>query len=171
MTNRFCEVAGCKKPMLAKKMCQQHYDRKRRYGDTYSRPAELICVDCRKVFDVRGHGMVPEVCDECQIVRHRNRQRADRWRKGLWEYYKITPDDYKQLFDAQNGVCAICKNTATGRGAKNNRLAVDHDHANGQIRGLLCSKCNTGLGLFDDSVELLKIGINYLKETKRNGAV
>jgi hypothetical protein len=164
MINTTCSVIGCDKEPRCNKMCQQHYDRKRRYGDTYTRPKKLKCQDCKIVFDVRPFGSLPNWCDDCAHKRHRAKTRADRWRKGLWEYYKITPDEYMEMHRKQNGVCLICKGTAVGRGKAKNRLAVDHNHETGKIRGLLCAKCNTGLGLFNDSKQLLVKAIEYLKE-------
>lgn len=80
----------------------------------------------------------------------------------------LTPKEYSDLFDLQNGVCAICgkmeiKKRPYGVGEKD-RLSIDHSHKTGQIRGLLCSNCNRGLGCFKDSVEFLFKAIQYLKE-------
>jgi len=76
----------------------------------------------------------------------------------------MTPADYQALYDAQKGLCAICNGRAVGRGKKNNTLAVDHNHATGKIRGLLCSNCNTGIGNLKDDVAVLKKAISYLEE-------
>lgn len=54
----------------------------------------------------------------------------------------MEPDDYDRLYAAQDGRCAICRR-ATG---KTRRLSVDHDHATGKVRGLLCRPCNQMLG-------------------------
>lgn len=63
------------------------------------------------------------------------------------------------MLAAQGGGCAICgKQCPTGRA-----LAVDHDHDTGEIRGLLCYKHNTALGLLD-SIELLTAAISYLRK-------
>jgi hypothetical protein len=63
------------------------------------------------------------------------------------------------MLDAQNGVCAICKEPCpTGKW-----LAVDHCHTTNAVRGLLCTKCNMGIGLFNDSVERLEATIAYLR--------
>lgn len=163
-----CKVPDCKADkIIAKGYCQYHYDRKRRYGDVSIRPSQLACKDCKKLFAVRPTGNVPVVCDECKVERHRARQRNDRRRKGLWAGYKITLADYAQMFADCGGVCEICKRPTAGRGKKNNNLSVDHNHETGKIRGLLCSNCNTGLGLFADNPDLLIQAINYLKE--KNG--
>lgn len=77
---------------------------------------------------------------------------------GLRCYFNLSVEDYENMYRAQNGVCAICsKLCISGR-----RLAVDHDHATGQIRGLLCYRCNSGLGYFKDSLENLSSAIDYL---------
>lgn len=69
------------------------------------------------------------------------------WATALKRNYGITPDDYYTMFEQQKGCCAICGNPA--RAKKDNipyRLAVDHDHVSGKVRGLLCMKCNQHLG-------------------------
>jgi hypothetical protein len=76
--------------------------------------------------------------------------------------YGLTLEDYDDLLDKQNGCCAIC-GTEDPRGqSKAGRFYVDHNHKTGEVRGLLCNDCNTALGLFKDSTELLASGIKYL---------
>jgi Recombination endonuclease VII len=70
----------------------------------------------------------------------------------------ITDAGYDAMFALQGGLCAICRQSGGHR-----RLHVDHNHATKVIRGLLCHKCNVGLGNFDDSVLLLETAIEYLK--------
>jgi hypothetical protein len=164
MINFLCSVDDCGEKPIANQLCQYHYDRKRRYGDLTTRPKSLVCADCQSEFAVKKTGKVSEVCDACQTERHRKRIRADRRRKGLWEYYKLTLSEYQAMHDAQGGVCLICGGVQTGRGAKNNQLSVDHNHKTGKIRGLLCTNCNTGIGNLRDSIELLEKAITYLKE-------
>ena len=73
--------------------------------------------------------------------------------------YKMTPAIYKDIWDSQNGLCEICKQPETGRGG----LRVDHDHSTGDLRALLCMRCNAGIGLFRESLELLKLAVRYLE--------
>jgi hypothetical protein len=75
----------------------------------------------------------------------------------------LPQEDYEEILYRQKGVCAICDKPETG----NKRLAVDHQHGTKVIRGLLCSKCNTGIGLFNDSPGLLFSAIKYLQESKK----
>jgi hypothetical protein len=57
--------------------------------------------------------------------------------------------------------CAICKISAS---ELDRELSVDHDHATDKVRGLLCSPCNIGLGIFQDNIEFLQEAIKYLKK-------
>lgn len=75
--------------------------------------------------------------------------------------YGISLDDKKRYLDMQNGVCPICGND--GSNSKNSELYVDHDHKTGDVRGLLCGRCNFALGQFDDDIERMKRAILYLE--------
>lgn len=74
--------------------------------------------------------------------------------------YGITIEQHDAMLVAQGGVCAICKGPPVGIG---NRLHVDHDHATGVVRGLLCSNCNTSLGKMNDDPERLRAAAAYLE--------
>lgn len=78
--------------------------------------------------------------------------------------FRMSSEEYVYLLSSQNGLCAICNQPELSiiRG-KLVSLAVDHCHTTGKIRGLLCTKCNRALGLFGDSIELLKKAIAYLE--------
>lgn len=82
-----------------------------------------------------------------------NRQRA----------YGITREQYDELLAAQGNRCAICGSDEWP--GKNRAPHVDHDHGTGKVRGLLCGKCNTGLGQFDDDPTRLAAAIEYLSRT------
>ena len=107
--------------------------------------------------------------------RERNPERAKENRKRNYESNKernliyateynrkrrtgVTPEQYQEALIKQSGVCAICSQSDT------KALAADHCHDTGKFRGLLCSKCNRGLGYLNDNVELLKQAIRYLNE-------
>ncbi len=64
----------------------------------------------------------------------------------------------------QNGVCALCRKaeTSTYKG-RIRQFAIDHDHATGKVRGLLCSTCNIGIGHLQDSPALLEAAAAYLR--------
>jgi hypothetical protein len=79
--------------------------------------------------------------------------------RELRKLYGISLDDYNRLVKAQDGVCKICRKGCQVKGT----LSVDHNHDTGEIRGLLCNFCNTGLGKFKDSPALLERAVSYLK--------
>lgn len=85
--------------------------------------------------------------------------------RRLRRTYSITEKDYDILLNRQNSVCAIWNNPETrlNKFGKIIRLTVDHDHTTGQIRGLLCSRCNKALGVFNDNILYLYSAIKYLK--------
>lgn len=84
------------------------------------------------------------------------KRRTDSNRKSE---YGITSEEYDSFFKKQGGRCAICNQTSK------RRLAIDHCHDRGFVRGLLCSNCNTGLGLFRDSPERLRNAALYIETT------
>lgn len=83
--------------------------------------------------------------------------------------FGITNIQYKDLLIKQNDVCAICLKSETAVDPRTNlkmNLAIDHNHVNGEIRGLLCTKCNRGLGYFQDDSSLLNKAKDYLENYK-----
>ena len=75
--------------------------------------------------------------------------------------YGMSLADYDALLALHGGVCAIC-----GKKSKR-RLVVDHCHSLNKVRGLLCDKCNLGLGMFDDDIDRLRAAIAYLERSRR----
>lgn len=90
---------------------------------------------------------------------------ADTWKENwLKRRYGISLNDFNELLKHQNDTCGICKKEEIGfYGDKKKTLSVDHCHKTGKIRGLLCGKCNTALGLVDENPETLIEMIMYLK--------
>jgi hypothetical protein len=84
--------------------------------------------------------------------------------------YNISLSDFMALKEAQGGKCKICECTLEideGSSLRTSKVAVDHCHQTGTVRGLLCSKCNQGLGFFRDSADLLRLAAAYLENTKQ----
>lgn len=76
--------------------------------------------------------------------------------------YGITLEEFNSLFFSQNKRCKICNSTVS----KGKGWTVDHCHKSGNVRGILCGPCNSGLGLFNDNVGRLRKAITYLLETQ-----
>ena len=86
-------------------------------------------------------------------------------RSDLKKRFGISLETFNEMKQIQNHVCAICGNPETAidhRTKKLRDLAVDHCHTTGNIRGLLCTRCNTAIGLLQDDVDLLAKAISYL---------
>jgi hypothetical protein len=83
--------------------------------------------------------------------------------------YGVSAEDYKDMLSSQGGVCAICAQPETARDPKAGAaraMAVDHCHTSGRVRALLCSSCNTGLGLFRDDPVRTMAATSYLLRYK-----
>ncbi len=89
---------------------------------------------------------------------HENRETIRRARNA--SKYGITLEEYDSLFVIQGGVCALCGEPSDSEGRL---LSVDHCHDTGKVRGLLCSSCNMGIGIFDDDIASLEKAIAYLR--------
>lgn len=89
---------------------------------------------------------------------------------ALKKSFGITLHIYNQMLERQGNVCAICggKETVHDNRGRLRSLHVDHDHATGKIRALLCSKCNNGLGCFRDNTDVMQKAIDYLNHHKEN---
>jgi ribosomal protein L34E len=79
-------------------------------------------------------------------------------RRKLLQTYGISVEQYDEMLARQKGICAIC-----GYEPRVQRLAVDHDHKTGRIRGLLCSRCNHALAWIEDnSPSIYERAVDYL---------
>jgi hypothetical protein len=78
--------------------------------------------------------------------------------------YGIEPDDFQHMADAQRVACAICKTVPPPTDRV--QLVVDHDHDSDVVRGLLCWKCNAGLGMFKEDVDVLLRAVEYIRRRR-----
>jgi hypothetical protein len=124
----------------------------------------------KKNTTIQGYSLVCEPCKRKKDKEWRDshrKQRRDygidynsRNRKVFGTSRKPKPI-FISLARSDGNCCAIC-----GAKPKGKRLAMDHDHKTGKIRGLLCMQCNTALGKFRDDTKLLKKAIRYLEKAK-----
>jgi hypothetical protein len=173
-SSRFCSLACMGE---AKRLSAEHR------GDTAEK---LLCTKCRKikaVADFYPHAILARGYQYwCKTCMHQKRiERAKipldphtRRRYALWSGYRITPGDYDAMYQQQRGKCAICgipKEPWEPASVKDRPrfLVVDHDHATGEVRGLLCSDCNHGIGKFKENQENLRAAIAYLQVSPVSG--
>ncbi len=146
--------------------CARHRHSNR--SSSYRQSGVKTCTGCWEIkplsdFDVHHQGANALIyhsrCKPCRTESARLAERRRTFRK-----YGITLEQFDELFQAQDGVCAICgKPEWVVQSGKLRELSVDHDHRTGKIRGLLCCNCNRALGLLNDDVDLFKRAINYLQ--------
>ena len=129
----------------------------------------------------RGHSSRCKLCNKDKVNEWRTKNRdsynaAERkryaespkkWERHLRSKYGISASDYASRLTSQGGVCAICK---VDPEKIDQTLAVDHDHATGEVRGLLCAECNRMLGCAKDRPEVLVNGADYLRSTRKRRA-
>ena len=147
----------------ASKEAQKFSPDKRRKNGRQAR-CKTCCADARRA-EYRANPELfrerkrDEVRKQPERTRARDRLRwPDRAEVNRLRRYGITPDEYRSLLALQHYVCAICEQACiTGK-----RLAVDHCHTSGNNRGLLCGRCNTGLGQFEDNPDRLERAVIYL---------
>ena len=99
-----------------------------------------------------GKGTIYRVGEDLAKLLEEHQPKAPTFKSPI-----LREGEYKEMLESQGGVCAICGAMPKGR------LAVDHDHATGQVRGLLCSPCNVALGFLRDDPIRLKAAIAYLE--------
>ena len=103
------------------------------------------------------------LCSSCywrqDYTKHREAYRTAGRKHNLKKHYGMSLEDYDKKYRDQRGRCAICPRPTRKRG-----LVVDHCHRTNVVRALLCNRCNTGLGAFDDDPKLLCRALNYLRK-------
>jgi len=92
------------------------------------------------------------------------RSRNSARNRRLVTRFGITLAQYHELLASQDGRCAICRTAATG--TSNELFDVDHDHATGVVRGLLCRYCNLGVGQLGDDPARLQAAADYLERQR-----
>jgi hypothetical protein len=104
----------------------------------------------------RTHAATVRKHKQGYYLRNAERIKAEQRRKTIRKY-GLSVEAFDALNRAQGGLCAICRKPPDAP-----RLVIDHDHATGAVRGLLCRFCNSGLGFMRDDVATLYAAIAYL---------
>ncbi len=168
------------------RICSTHRTRKRVYG-SYEKPSlKEKLYPCGIVKICRHHGNLRKEdivaikrktystswCRLCRNTKQRNycKKNPEYMRnQNLYTRFKIRRHEYDNLVSEQGNKCAICNRPETYINKKldaPNPLSIDHCHVTGKIRELLCQKCNTILGMANDSDEILQEAIKYLRRHK-----
>jgi hypothetical protein len=146
---------GCSEPLctnmaITRGLCNTHRLRLKRNGTT-----EHLCPCGAQATNLAGRPR----CDKCRD----DGKIATRRKAALKILYGISWDDYVAMLAGQGNACAICHSPDPGRGFDS--FDVDHDHATGRVRGLLCHACNVGIGHFNEDADSLLRAVAYLRAT------
>ena len=176
-----CLIEECDAPSVSRGLCSPCYQKVRRRGRLEDYPATISTVrHSLSAVDVEARTATCSVCGpvrirlrksrkahECMTVYRRSPANpARRRRELLKQNYGLTPEEYDGMLRSQGNACAICRTAESGT----RDWHVDHDHACcpgrktcGQcVRGILCSRCNAGLGYFRDNTRNMERAIEYL---------
>lgn len=103
------------------------------------------------------------LCKECRrpisLVACRKFAKNNPFKASRRYEYGLTEEQFNSMLISQGCRCKLCRELLSQRNTR-----VDHNHINGKIRGILCSKCNSGLGQFNDDIRCLTSAIKYLEE-------
>lgn len=131
--------------------------------------SEYKCSKCKNILPInmfsksinaiKGHY---SHCKNCRAKVHKDYQKTEKSKKAkLKKLYGLTPENFYNMVKSQNGFCKICDNVLNPQIGD---ICVDHCHITGFVRGILCRRCNTGLGMFKDNIKSLKNAIIYLEK-------
>ena len=136
---------------------------------------EKQCLGCKKIKNLDKFGFhsrdknFRSRCKECAkneykayVERNREQYLISQSFSQLKKIYGITKEEYENKLKSQNNKCAICS-AETPQQKNIKRFSVDHCHKTTQVRGLLCSPCNKGLGCFFDNISILEKAVEYLR--------
>ena len=98
-----------------------------------------------------------------EALEYQRTHRKELFGNHLRRTYKLNLAEVEEMFEKQKGKCLICKDDMHMEGRNGTRAHVDHNHNDGKIRGLICDRCNRGLGLFRENTQSLQNAIEYLK--------
>jgi len=151
MKNKICKICKIEKSLT-------EFHKLRKWNASYCKPCQSVFI---KEWRLKNRDAIKR---KKRIAYLKFSTPELRRRNKYMHRYGITMEDYKNFYNSQNGVCAICLKTETG---KKRFLSVDHCHKTDKVRGLLCDKCNNMLGRAEDNPMVLMSASLYLEENAK----
>jgi hypothetical protein len=105
------------------------------------------------------------VCPACRKDRRDPERAQAKERRRTLRAYGITESDWDEMLVRQGGKCAVCRTTKPG--GRGESWHIDHDHVTGQVRGLLCQRCNLGIGMLGDDPDLMRAALRYVERHRQ----
>ncbi len=155
---RLCEIEGCGQRHVALGLCQRHY--KAQYARKYYHKNAAYR---QKTLE---RLKTPEAVAKQKAYEALPEAKKLKYTASVARRYGLTREQFYALWDSQEGKCKICNKVLifdkTDKSDPDAKPHVDHCHATGKVRGILCRGCNRGLGGFKDSISNLESAIRYL---------
>jgi hypothetical protein len=145
----------CSKCKIEK--CRSEFSKSRFYADGYRGQ----CKKCRASYTVEYRardGYVPPPSSRFRSPRAKEKQAAAFRARKIKKKYGITIQEYDAMLEKQGGGCALC-----GKKKMRYRLAIDHCHSTGKVRGILCFRCNWALGILGDTPAGVSKALSYIQ--------
>ncbi len=150
----------CSKCKTEKSLDQFNKDSRRKDGLTY------YCKLCVRTYTVKSRNYLDIDYRNAQSKKWKNNNPQKVRAQWIKQTYRLSWEEYENIYFLQKGNCKICDTPLklhAGIEREVEVAVIDHQHSTGKVRGLLCTKCNTALGLFLDSVNILKNAKIYLE--------
>jgi hypothetical protein len=154
MRPEYCKYENCDRPLFIKKdqICGMHWHRER----AASRPPRTIepreCRNCGSSFTPSRRRNAECCSQKCAAENSYSKK-----------VYGCTGIEIRRLLESQGSKCLVCFTPLVRGGTGDARAAVDHCHSTGRVRGVLCLRCNIGIGQFRDNPDFLASAIAYLR--------
>lgn len=175
MKELFCESKKCQRCSKVIEVGRFYKDKTRKDG------LSAYCIRCESDRKKEARENNPELVEKhkknnrvwYQNNKQKNKDRSDKWKEenpakyrewNLKRRFGISLEEYDTILYSQGCCCAIC---GIHRDYINEHLSVDHCHSSGKIRGLLCKSCNSGLGFFQDDLEIMNKALKYLTASNK----
>ena len=122
-------------------------------GAVFNEQGQRRCFQCDDFKDLSEFYNGTGLCKTCSD------ERGKQYYKSTYRFsrYGLTKEEFEQMIDSQDNTCPICRKTL------DNEIHIDHCHTSKKVRGILCGKCNKGLGQFEDDITVLQNAIKYLE--------
>lgn len=160
--SKICKIEGCQLATWSKGYCNLHYKRFKKYGEpgSYIRKRNDLPVKCS------DNEKICRACNEIKLLSEFSK--ASKGHKGhmskckncmkyinIKKCYNLSREEYDSMM--KNVVCEICNRSRE-------KMCIDHCHTSGKTRGVLCTYCNSAIGLFEDDLKFLENAIKYLEK-------
>jgi hypothetical protein len=165
---KICEIENCGKYVHGRGYCGTHYDRWLKHGDAnYDPRANCAWPSCTIPVNQNKGTLCAKHSAAKENKKYKETHRVNTFRtiiKTKARKIGLDPDEVLAYWETHNGLCDVCGNPPEKlrKSGVTESLHIEHNHITGKFRGLVCHKCNLGMGLLNDSADLLRKAADFL---------